>query len=222
MTKISIEWGGFVLLEPMSFILNWVMMLQSFFYFHKLKEWRNSSFSINWRWFFLLFGLSAFFGGPSHLFYHYTGLFGKIPGWSSAVLAVSFMELAMVSLTNHEYLKSRLEKLVYLKLFITIASLTYNFHFDVVLFHTIGMAVFIFVPGFIFLFQRRNELNYLVLGVFSLLLALPFRLYEVDFHTWFNRDDIGHVMMMTALYLFFRGVREYESNALSVPQVSKG
>ena len=129
MEKLSIEIGGLTFLEPMSLILNWVLMLQSFYYFRKLKVWRISNFSIFWRWFFLLFGISTFFGGPSHFFYAYTGLAGKIPGWLTAVFAITFMEMAMSSLLEGEW-KQRLQIISIVKLGVTCLSLLFAFEFN--------------------------------------------------------------------------------------------
>jgi hypothetical protein len=210
MNKLIIEFGGFTFQEPMALLLNWVLMIQSFYYFRKLKNWRISNFSIYWRWFFLLFGVSTLFGGPSHFFYAYTGLAGKIPGWLSAVFAITFMELAMSALLDDEW-RQRLQILSLVKLGLTCISLLFAFDFNTVIIHTTGMVFFTLIPAIVMLIQRKSDINYIVLGIIALLATLPFRILEVDFHRWFNRDDIGHVLMMVTLFCFFQGVKFRES-----------
>ena len=214
MDKLVVDIGGYTFQEPMALILNWVLMIQSFYYFRKLKSWRISDFSIYWRWFFLLFGWSTLFGGPSHFLYAYTGLAGKIPGWLSAVFAITFMELAMSSLLDDEW-RQKLQVISLVKLGLTCISLLFAFNFTTIIIHTTGMVLFTAIPAIIFFLRGKSEINYIILGVLALVATLPFRLLEVDFHAWFNRDDIGHILMMVTLYCFFRGVkyREIRSDA---------
>lgn len=216
MTKLSFEFAGLTFLEPMAFILNWVIMLQAWIYFTKLKKWRLSSFSINWRWFFLLFGFAGLFGGLSHLLFTYTGLPGKSPGWTAGIFAISFMELAMVSLSENR-LKSFFQVFVTIKLLITMIVLSITMDFTVVIIHSSGMAVFLLVPSIIYMSKGKRELNYFFLGALSLMATLPFKLLAIDFHVWFNRDDISHVFMIMASVCFYRGVKEYESKTLPIP-----
>ena len=207
MTKIEFELFGLDLLEPLGFALNWVFGFQAWYYFKKLKNWRDSSFSVNWRWFFLFFGFSGFFGGLSHLLFNYTGLMGKIPGWSSAILAVSFLELGMCALAN-DYWRKKLHGLVYLKLAVTIFVMVVFFKFQMVIIHSAGMVVFILIPGFYLLLKGNKLLNQFLLGVLFIALTLPFRIFNYDPHLWFNRDDVAHVFMMITLYLFYSGVKK--------------
>jgi hypothetical protein len=212
-TKISFELAGLDLLEPMAFLFNWIMMIQAWVYFRRLKKWRNSTFSISWRWFFLLFGISGLLGGISHLFFNYLGLAGKFPGWFSAVFAITFMEYAMSS-TFRGQLKTFLRYFVTIKLVTTLTLLTLYATFDVVIVHMIGMGLFLAVPSLLQMAKGESDLNYFFFGFLALLTSLPFKLMAIDIHLWFNRDDVGHVFMMIASYAFYRGVKERESNEL--------
>lgn len=212
MEKLSIDWAGYTFLEPMALLLNWILTFQSFYYFYKLKSWRFSNYSVYWRWFFLLFGISTFFGGPSHFLYAYTGLMGKIPGWLAGVFAVTFMELAMSDLFENDWRK-RLTTLSLVKLGLTCFTLLFAFNFNTVLIHTCGMVLFTILPAGYLMSQGKSDTNFIVIGIIALLGTLPFRFLEVDFHQWFNRDDIGHVLMGVALYCFFRGVKYREGRS---------
>ena len=211
MTKISFELAGLTLLEPMAFILNWVLMIQAWFYFSRLKNRNSSTFSSSWRWFFLIFGISGCFGGVSHLLYNYTGVPGKFPGWLAAIVAVSLMEFAMVSLAEGK-LRKGLQYLVGTKLVVSATLLILYLNFTVVMIHSSVMGLFLLVPSLLYLVKGRSELSYFLIGALTLVASLPFKLLAIDFHLWFNRDDIGHIFMMMALYCFYKGVLVHESN----------
>ena len=210
MTKISFELFGLELLEPLGFALNWVFTIQSWYYFKKLKHWKNSSFAVNWRWFFLFFGFSGLFGGLSHLLYNYTGLLGKIPGWATAIIAITFLELAMSSLAKGKLAKV-LKIVVFAKLGITAFVMIVFFNFNMVIIHTAaGMILWIVIPGFYYLSKGKVELNNFLWAIFFMLLTLPFRILKIDLHLWFNRDDAAHIFMLITLYLFYSGVKRRE------------
>ncbi|MFT4737550.1 MAG: putative membrane protein [Cyclobacteriaceae bacterium] len=210
MEKLTVEWAGYTFLEPMALLLNWLLMAQSLYYYRKLKSYRASNFSIFWRWFFLLFAISTFFGGISHFLFGYLGLTGKIPGWLAGIFAITFMELAMSSTLEKEW-RSRLQIVSIVKLAITGIMLLISFDFNTVLLHSTGMAFFTIPPMIYMLKQGKPDINYVIFGVLALLASLPFRIFGVDFHQLMNRDDIGHLLMIVALLCFFKGVKYRES-----------
>jgi hypothetical protein len=130
----------------------------------------------------------------------------------SAVFAITFMEMAMSDLFDNEW-RQRLTILSITKLTITCVALFFAFDFNTIIIHTCGMVVFTMIPAVYLLNQRKTDINYIILGILALLATLPFRFLEVDFHRWFNRDDIGHVLMAIALFCFFKGVKFRESRS---------
>lgn len=208
MTKIAFEFAGLSLLEPMAFILNWLMAIQSLTYYIRLRNWGTSSLVENWRWFFLFFAISCFCGGIGHLFFNYTGWIGKSPGWLSGIIAISFMEYGMASISKGR-LRKFLRVLITTKLLLAMTWISFDYSFEIVIIHSCGMVLFLLIPSIVNGVNKKFDLNYFFLGGLSLIATLPFKLGGIDLHLWFNRDDIGHVFMMFSTFCFFKGAKAY-------------
>lgn len=211
MTKISFELFGLELLEPMAFLLNWVLMYLSVRYFLKLKKDVSERFSLIFIWFFFFMSISFCLGGLTHLFYNYTGQVSKIPGWTAAILAISAVEYSVTALMNQKT-RSFVQGFIVSKLGITLALTFSTLSFGYVMIHTSFLIPFLLIP----LTKDKNTFSYFGLGILLLLAALPVKLAGLDLHLWFNRDDISHVFMMGTLWSFFQGVKIYELNQRGV------
>lgn len=199
----------------MALLLNWVLCAQALTYYAKLQDDANDSFVKYWRGFFFFFALSTFFGGPSHLFFGYLGLLGKIPGWIAAAVSISFIEKAVISDRNSEN-KSIFNYLVFGKFALTILLLFIDLSFTWVMVHTaIGLVLILGVTSVNSVLKGKVYCQYFLFAVLSMMLALPFRLLDINLHLWFNRDDIGHVFMLTASYLFYLGIKEKQATTVS-------
>ena len=207
MTKIEFELFGLQLLEPMALIMNWLIAAQCIVYFSVLSKFQENEFLKYWKGFFLLFGISTFFGGLSHALFNYTGLLGKIPGWGLAVLAISSVQLTVTHEKKSE-VPSWVRPAIYLQLAIVASLLLFKFQFLWVTIHTaIGLVVFLgawSVTGFR---RGRREFAFYIWGIVSIVLSLPFLLFKIDLHDWFNRHDISHVFMIITLHLFYLGAK---------------
>ncbi len=151
------------------------------------------------------------------MFYEYLGISGKIPGWIAAIFAVTCMEMAMISMAKSK-VKTLLKILIMAKLATTLIVLSVFFNFNVVIVHTSAMGIFLLVPSINWMIQGRNELNYFFVGALALISSLPFKLMAIDFHLWFNRNDIGHIFMLIAAYYFYKGVKVYEVSVKPMPE----
>ncbi|MBI3240545.1 MAG: hypothetical protein HYZ43_17155 [Flavobacteriia bacterium] len=68
MDLIKFEWLGLHLQEPMAIIMNGLISLFCFFAFFRLRKW-GSEANYWWRMFYLIFGISTFFGALGHAFF---------------------------------------------------------------------------------------------------------------------------------------------------------
>lgn len=215
MTKISFELWGLTLLEPMALILNWMMTVQVIYYFLKIKEDCDISFLKHWKRFFLLFAVSTFFGGLSHLLYHYFGMTGKIPGWISAMIAISCIELSVASLFSGQK-KRNWQYFIIGRFIFTCLLLSIDFQFYWIMIHTaFGLLGVLGANSAIGFFQGKTYFRFYLVGILAMIFALPFKALAIDLHLWFNRDDISHVFMIIANYSFYKGIKETLSNALA-------
>lgn len=208
MEKVSFELFGLTLLEPLSSLMNWVLAALCIYFYFQLKN-REDQYLKYWSWFFLMFGLSFFFGGISHLFYEYVGLKGKIPGWSCSVLAVAVGEMAMVLDVADEKKRRVFISLIRSMVFATFVMLFLDLSFTWVMVHTAGFWVFVGVLAVQRWRAGQTGYKYFLQGMSFLLVMAVVKIGEVDIDpAWFNRDDIAHFIMLGMYWMFYRGVEE--------------
>ena len=189
-------------MEPVVFLTNWMMTAQSGFYYLKLRKHPDTSRSFkSWSYFFLLFAGSTFFGGLSHLLFHYLDLRGKIPGWSLAILSITFLELGVFQQSN----RSHWNKGVGLQTLVIFILLILDFKFLWVTIQTvIGLVLVLGIVSFQELKKGERHWRGYLFGIGWMLLSVPVLMLQLDFSIWFNRHDISHLLMMLCLYQFYR------------------
>ena len=187
--------------------MNWFLASQCLFYYLYRSKAESNNFTKLWNVFFLLFSFSTFFGGLSHLLFHYTGLQGKIPGWGTAVIAISCIEWAIASKIS-EPGRRNLNLLIWIKLVITFLTLLWDLHFKWVMIHTgVGLILILGIWSIISLRNGKESSKFFLWGIAWAIAPLPVRIFEIDLHDWFNRDDISHLFMLISIYFFHRGVQ---------------
>lgn len=189
--------------------MNWVLAVQCFYFYRLLKKQEpTSTFHSYWTWFFLCYAGSLFFGGFSHLLYHYIGMAGKIPNWSLALIGVTFAELAMVADIADPKKKATLVAVIRGKLVAAVVILIYDFTFKWVMVHSGGMILIIGAISFARWRGGQSSYRYFIYGIGFLLLMAFVKIAELDFHPeWFTRDDFAHFLMLLMYWLFYKGVK---------------
>lgn len=206
MEKISFEFLGLTLLEPLSSLMNWVLALFCGYFYLRLKQ-STGKFSRYWSWFFLLFFVSFFFGGIAHLFFEYLGMNGKIPGWSAAILAVSSGEAAMIWGMQDLKKKQVLTAVMRSKLLATFVILFIDFSFTWVMLHTAGFWLMVGVIAIRRMKSGMVDYKYFLIGMSFLFVIAAVKIGQVDIDpAWFNRDDIAHFVMLGMYFMFYKGV----------------
>lgn len=198
---------GLSLQEPMALISNWSIASFAFFAFFQLKNMEGDFHRI-WRLFFLLFGLSTFFGGLGHAFFQYTGIYGKMPSWTFGVLSGYAAARAMFTYFENPKLKTMAEKVVLLEsaLVLVLAIAFQSFLFVAV----DAILTYLFACGVLAVnFYRRGiqGMQWIAMGVIILLPSAFIFLLKINVHRLLNRDDLSHWLMLTCIVFFYMGIR---------------
>lgn len=200
--------------------MNWVLSIQAAILYTRLKG-VETPFQKYWRWFFLAYAISPIFGGFSHLLFNYVDLYGKIPGWSIAIVGIVFAELAMINEIDDPKKKQMLITVVRSKVFATVVMLVLDLSFKWVMVHSAGFLVITGVLSYSR--YKAGELNYkyFLYGIATLLVTGLIKVGKIDIHpAWFNRDDIAHFIMLFMYWMFYKGVKNFDMQRAVTPNVT--
>ncbi|WP_148235461.1 DUF6962 family protein [Fluviicola taffensis] len=211
MEKIQFEFLGLHLQEPMALLFNWIIAGFCFFAFSKLGKFKNEA-NFYWRAFYLFFGISTVFGGLGHLFFNYTGFFGKYPCWILGCVANSFSATGMLKIKGVSNPKKYAFPIIWIKSIglCVAAILTQKFIFvaiDAILTYIIYTGVYAFI-----LMKRSEQAKFLknmIIGVIILTPSAFIFIFKLDVHKWLNKDDLSHILMFCTIYYFYRGLKEW-------------
>ena len=218
--KIEYVLFGWDLLEPMALIMDSIMGLLSIYFAIKIAKYKSKHpFYTYWMWFFLLFGLGAFYGGFTHALFNYWGVSGKIPVWLLGPLSVYALEQAMIAASTNKRQISLLKGFSFWKYFIVtvVWLLIYNLYpleenpavgFLPVAFNTIfGVLLF---AGFLAqsYYKKKLSINYryFVLAVIIMIPSAFVYLLKINLHPWFDKNDLAHLLLGGGIIYFYLGV----------------
>jgi len=221
----KIEWEvlGLELLEPNAFIGDTLIAALAVVLFWKTRALcrkNMNSYNYLWMWFFLVFGVGFFVGGVGHLMYNYFGIFGKYGAWFIGIFSSLLLELAMVSqLLKY---KVQFEKMVFLKAFIAIVSLTFLVTTTDLsatplkglviptINSFIGLLFALAYLGYCYTKTKSREFRYLYWSILVLLPTILFQGLKINLHQWFDRNDVSHVLIIITLLLYFTSLRKVQ------------
>ncbi len=216
MEKITVEWAGFIIMEPMAIAWNWLITIFGVVAYFKLSKNHTPPFK-NWSLFFIILGISGFFGGLGHGLYHYWGLAGKIAPWSTAVLSIYFAERGIYAFLpkEKETLKRKLLLFSLVKMMLVFAGMAFiSFDFSWVKNNSIiGLTLVVGVGGYL-LSRKHASLIYFPIGILVLSSAAFIHGFDVNIHPWFNRDDFAHLIMLTGMSFFVIALQKFETENL--------
>lgn len=219
---------GLDLVEPNAFIGDFILFSVSIILaFIIRKKYTKNTFFHSWYIFFLIFGFSFLFGGIGHTFYNYLGLFGKYPSWYLGMIAVFFIEKAMISIHPSQFFQRNARIFSVVKLLLAVVAETLVFLFadleqDVSIglkvpsINTfIGLVFSLGYLGYVYTKIYTKGFNYHIISVFVLIPTAIVQTLKISFAQWFDRNDISHIFLLTALILYFLGVKAYSLSSNS-------
>lgn len=197
----------------MALILNWVIASFCFFAFVRLGRFQSDA-NKYWRYFYLSFGISTFFGGLGHLFFEYTGIPGKFPSWTFGTLANCFAAMGMLQFEKFAQPKAYAYWIVWGKgaIMLTLAIVSQKFVFvaiDAILTYIGYTGIYAY-----YLMKNRNAtfLKQMIIAVLVLLPSAFIFLLKINVDRWFNKDDFSHVLMLCCIYFFYLGIKDWGKN----------
>lgn len=221
--KIEFTLFGWQMLEPMAVITDSFMGSLSVYFGIKVSRLRTEHpFYSYWMWFFLIFGIGAFYGGLAHGFYNYWGVFGKIPTWLAGPISVYALEQAMISAHPNKKSVSLLKGLsfwkliIVLKIWIIILCFAPLYEKPALGFLPIAINTILGVTataggiGWVLYKKKALSINYkyFVLGVLVMLPSAFVFLMKINLHPWFDKNDLSHVLMIAGISYFYFGIKK--------------
>ena len=219
--KIEISLFGFDLVEPNAFIGDSIILIVALLLASKTNKLSTSlDFFKNWRYFFLLFGLGMFLGGIGHLLFKYWGFNGKYLPWILGIFCVFFVEKAMISLLRSSS-KVFWKNLILFKLVLALLlELGVFYAIDMSKDHSIGLRIpainsaigFVFSLGILGNKYRKEIDKNFVFMIYGVLLLIPsglFISFKINLHPWFDKNDFGHLLLIAAMFLYFKAIKSY-------------
>lgn len=220
MEKLPFMVGNLCLQEPMALITDWLITLVAFILYYKLRP-LTGDFVRNWRFFLISIGLSTFFGGLGHLFFEYTGFYGKIPSWVLGNVAAFFAGKAMISTfllkaSSHKFLLNFL----YVKFGLFTFLALYYKSFTFVLIDT-AITYLVFCLGYGMYYWKKkgfSSFRYMILGVIILISSAFVFVFQINLSLWLNKDDLSHLIIATAIIFFYLSISRFfkDNNALAL------
>lgn len=220
--KIEFNLFGLDLVEPNALIGDTVILFVSLFLAyktHKLSE--NRPFFVYWKWFYIIFGLGFFAGGLGHSFFNYWGVPGKYASWLIGIVAVVFIELAMVSVYPDETKRKLLNNIAIIKMILAliiegIALGTLDLSVDPskglivpTISSVIGLGLVL--GGMAVYYQRVLDPSFRFLW-WSTLVLIPNTVIQgmkINIHPWFDRNDFSHVLLIAGCFLYMSTISAY-------------
>ena len=221
--KIQFDAFGLNLLEPNTFIGDTILAIAAFYLAIKVSRLKGEGvFFSSWKYFFIVFGVGFFLGGLGHLFYNYWGIPGKNPSWYLGILATFFIERAMISIHGSKKTKQALTIVSQLKLILAlVAALCVSLFVNLEEDYSRGMIVptinssigLIYSLGYLGYqySQESPSFKYLWISVLLLLPSVFFQAFNINPAQWFDKNDVGHFLLLISLFLYFASVQGYSA-----------
>jgi hypothetical protein len=224
--KIDFTFCGLDLLEPNSLIGNTILFISALIISIKVQNLSLATpFFSYWRLFFIAFGCSFFIGGLGHGFYNYWGVVGKYPGWIASIIALYFMERAMLSLLE-EHRQNFFVLLSKMKLIIFVVAELFVFAFlDLKVNPQLGLLIpsiasamgFLTCLGYLGWRYARDINSSFRFFYWSVIVLIPSAFIQgmkISIAPWFDRSDLSHLLLLVVVLLHWKGVREYAKSCL--------
>lgn len=219
--KMEFSWFGLDLLEPNALLTDTLIAIFAFiFAILVIRNFPKQSFYNRWKWLFLLQGISFFLGGLGHVLYNYTGVWGKFVPMIFATGFVMMVEHSMLTLIpeNKQRIFLTLSKIKAAVALIVLTTMMFTMDVEnnleklllvPSLNTTIGYFATLLFLGIKYGRTKSRALLLLPISVLALIPAAIFQMQKINLHPWFDRNDVGHVLIIITLFLYYYAIKGY-------------
>ena len=220
-TMPGIRIWGILILEPITVLTNLILALTSLWAAYHLKRVGNKGRVLHFaRLFFIWIAIGTFVGGVvGHALLHYTGIWGKIPGWYISMVGVAMLERAAI-IQGRLYMKPGIGRFfsvfnyVEIAIFMVLSILTFNFLFvEIHAFYGLFVVVFCF-SLYVFLQSKDKAVINIFVATFCGLLAALCHAMKWSIHTHFNYNDISHIFMTISVIYYYKGYSKLDKSLI--------
>ncbi len=226
MEKLSIEFMGLILYEPITYLSDIILAIFSLFWYSKLrKEVYEDSMSQSFSRYFLFMGIAPLISGQAHLFdYYIDHNFFHVIGWSNIAIGTYYFQRGSAM----DYSLEVKDKLNWMFILLLIASISTYFIYQFVgdidpnkktvgvpgfaavsIFTAISYIGFIVPLNYIKLQRDKNAGSGLILlGIVLTVGTLVVHSKKFSLGPHVNYNVIAHVILVFCYYLYFLGMRK--------------
>lgn len=201
-----IEFFGWVLADPLTFLSDILMGAFCAFYGYRLYYNFKSKYAKFTALFFLLLAVSSFLGGFAHLLDEYIGNEPHLIAWSIQGISVLLFQMASLSLLRSTKSKFVLRGLIYASFVFFIFRVFSVQHFDVVKFNsTVGLVGIVSLIH-VYKYLQDREIVYLRIPLAIIIFAGPALIHSfgLSYNTWIDYNVISHVLLLPCYYLLYK------------------
>jgi hypothetical protein len=208
----TLQFFGITLFSPVTVFTDLIVSTVCFCAFFRLNGIKKAEKVIFlFKYYFLIMGFSTALGGIlGHGFIHVIPFEWKLPGWVSSMVAIMFIERAVIEHTRLVLKPQIIKVLNILNIieFITFVSLTFYFlDFFFVEFHSgYGLMFVVLSLQTMLYIKTKNEASRtLLLAVGLAAIAALFFMTKPEIYKWFRYIDVSHIFMSVSAYYFMKG-----------------
>lgn len=228
MEKTSIILYGITIYEPVTAITDLFVTAICFWAYFKLKKLsKQAEYLRLYPWFFLTMGISTLCGAlMTHAFYYVfqyrhavhaanPGFFErieenwqKLPSWIFNIISVSIFTFCMLYRAGIWLKKNTLRIFYIIATIETIAMLglmlyTMNFLWSEIHIALCLWCLAIPIQSYINNRERKPETKAVLFAVLTTTLTCAVLIPKISFGVWFNHNDISHIIITFAMYIFY-------------------
>ena len=223
--KIETTIFGYKFLEINALFGDTIILIVALFLAYKVSKFTlQTPFFINWKWFFIVFGIGFFAGGLSHFVFLYWGISGRYISWYFGIIAVYFVERAIISIYPNENWQKRFVIFFKIKLLLAILAVTYVCVFlDISedpqkglivpgINSIIGLGITLGFLGYYYQKTITNSFKYLWISTLVLIPSAFVQSKKINFHQWFDRNDVSHILLIISLIIYYKAIKGYNEH----------